>query len=133
MYYSVSIIIRLKNQNNHLFFENLIHEASSECNNISIYEDYELEGINNYIKKNNKIIIVEFEGENDVCNFISFIKTIKELDIEYIYYENSILYGSKKYLNSIDKNLCDKKNLETLIETNKKNDKFKKIYNTLFN
>lgn len=133
MYYSVSIIIRLKNQSNHLFFENLIHEASYECNKSSIYEDYELEGINNYIKKNNKIIIVEFEEENDVCNFISFIKTIKELDIEYIYYENSILYGSKKYLNSIDKNLCDKKNLETLIETNKKNDKFKKIYNTLLN
>ena len=54
-----------------------------------------------------------------------------EILIEYIYYENSILYSSKNYLDELSKTLHDKNNLLDKIECNKKNNKFKKIYDIL--
>ena len=56
---------------------------------------------------------------------------MREISIEYIYYENSILYSSKNYLVEVSKRLHNKNNLLDKIETNKKNDKFKKIYDIL--
>ena len=128
MSFSISLIINLKISNTHEL-ENLIKVSSQNSNVNYIYYDYELEGINNYIKKNNKIIILEFEDEYNFINFLNFIKTIKELIIEYIYYDNSIIYCSKKYLNSISDREYDKTKLINSIENNKKN--FKKINNIL--
>ncbi len=111
--------------------EELIKEASQNCNVNSIYYDFDLEGINNYIKKNNKIIILDFNEEIDFINFLKFIITIKKIKIEYIYYENTILYCSKKYLDGISVTLHDKNNLLNKIEYNKANNNYKKIYNIL--
>ncbi len=130
MSFIISLIINLKNSNISNI-EDLIKESSYNCNVNSIYNDFDLEGINNYIKKNNKIIILDFNEEIDFINFLKFIITIKELKIEYIYHENSILYYSKKYLHKISKTLHDKNNLLDKIESNKKNTNYKKIYNIL--
>lgn len=130
MSFSISLILNLKkcNASN---TENIIKESSENCNVSSIYYDFDLEGINKYIKKNNKIIILEFEEEIDIINFLKFITLMREILIEYIYYENSILYSSKKYLDELSKTLHNKNDLLDKIESNKKNKNFKKIYDTL--
>ena len=130
MSFTISLLINLKHCNI-TNTENLIKESSQNCNVTSIYNIIELEGINKYIKKNNKIIILEFEEQIDIINFLKFVKQMREIFIEYIYYENSILYISKKSLNETSKTLHDKTNLLDKIESNKKNNDFKKIYNVL--
>ena len=57
MCYSISKIIDLKKNNNISNTENLLKEIADNCNTINIYEDYQLDGINKYIKTNYKIII----------------------------------------------------------------------------
>tara|TARA_X000000368_G_scaffold389349_1_gene351630 strand:- start:1208 stop:1612 length:405 start_codon:yes stop_codon:yes gene_type:complete len=130
MSFNISIIINLK-KSNMSNIEDIIKESSINCNVKSIYYDYDIEGINNYIKKNNKIIILEFDNEENFINFLKFIINIKELTIEYIYYENSILYCSNKYLNNISETLHNKKKILNTIEENKKSNNYKKIYNIL--
>ncbi len=130
MSFNISIIINLK-KSNMSNIEDIIKESSINCNVKSIYYDYDIEGINNYIKKNNKIIILEFDNEENLINFLKFIINIKELTIEYIYYENSILYCSNKYLNNISETLHNKKKILNTIEENKKSNNYKKIYNIL--
>ncbi len=130
MSFTISLIINLK-KCNATNTENIIKESSQNCNVSSIYYDFDLEGINKYIKKNNKIIILEFEEEIDLLNFLKFINLMREILIEYIYYENSILYCTKNYLDELSKTLHNKNNLLDKIECNKKNNKFKKIYDTL--
>jgi hypothetical protein len=130
MSYSIALILNLKNPN--MFqLENLIYDACKDCNVTNIYNDYELEGINKYIKKNTKIIISEFENIENICYFIKFIKILKTIKIEYIYDNNNILYATEKYLNAIDNNLYDKKKLIKIIENNKENIKYKSIYKSL--
>ena len=130
MSFSISLIINLKKCNGSNT-ENIVKESSQNCNVSSIYYDFDLEGINKYIKKNNKIIILEFDEEIDLINFLKFITSMREILIEYIYYENSILYSSKNYLVEVSKRLHNKNNLLDKIEANKKNDNFKKIYDVL--
>ena len=130
MSFSISLIINLKKYNASNT-ENIIKESSQNCNVSSIYYDFDLEGINKYIKKNNKIIILEFEKEIDIINFLKFITLIKGILIEYIYYENSILYSSKKYLDEVSKTLHNKNDIVNKIESNKKKFNFKKIYDIL--
>tara|TARA_Y100000816_G_scaffold285470_1_gene265160 strand:+ start:1171 stop:1569 length:399 start_codon:yes stop_codon:yes gene_type:complete len=132
MNFSISIIINLINNSNHLYYENLIYDSAYNCNCSTIYNDFELEGINNYIKKNNIIKIIEFDYISDLCNFINFIKVIRELIIETIYNDNSILYCSKQYINNLDKNLYNKNNIMLLINKNKENKKYKEIYKSLY-
>ena len=130
MSFTISLIINLK-KSNMMNVEDIVKESSQNCNVTSIYYDFDLEGINKYIKKNNKIIILEFEEEIDIINFLKFITLMSDILIEYIYYENSILYSSKKYLNEVSNTLHNKNDLLDKIECNKKNEKFKKIYNIL--
>jgi len=133
MIFSISIIIKLKNDKNHFFLENIVNEAAENCNKINLYKDHELEGINKHIKKHNLIIIIEFEIQNDLINFIKFIKTIKELQIESIYINNTILFATDKYLNSVNTMLHDKNELIKTIKSNKQQERYKDLYNNLFN
>tara|TARA_B100000900_G_C20544296_1_gene701855 strand:- start:530 stop:928 length:399 start_codon:yes stop_codon:yes gene_type:complete len=130
MSFTISLIIDLK-KNNTSNTENIIKESSQNCNVSLIYYDFDLEGINKYIKKNNKIIILEFEEEINFINFLKFIIFIREILIEYIYYENLILYSSNKYLDKLSKTLHNKNEIMNKIESNKKNYDFKKIYDIL--
>jgi hypothetical protein len=56
---------------------------------------------------------------------------IKELQIEYIYDDNNILYCSKKYLNNLNKNLHDKSSLLKKLEDNRKDSNYCQLYKTL--
>ena len=131
MSYNIAINIKLKNSSNISNNENLIYDIANNLNSKYIYYDYELEGVNKYIKKNNKIMIIEFENNNDLYNFIKIIKTIKIVIIDYIYYENNIIYGSKNYLNNLNDTFISKNELINKIEKNKLNNDFKNIVNLL--
>tara|TARA_B100000035_G_scaffold315246_2_gene334679 strand:- start:57 stop:455 length:399 start_codon:yes stop_codon:yes gene_type:complete len=131
MTYNIAINIKLKNNLNVSGNENLIYDIANNLNSKYIYYDYEVEGVNKYIKKNNKIMIIEFENNNDLYNFIKIIKTIKETIIDYIYYENNIIYGSKNYLNNLNDTFISKNELINKIEKNKLNNDFKNIVNLL--
>lgn len=130
MSFTISLIINLK-KNNASNIENIIKESGENCNVSSIYYDFDLKGINKYIKKNNKIIILEFEQQMDIINFLKFIILMREIVIEYIYYENMILYCSRNYLEELSKTLHNKNELLEIIESNKKNENFKTIYSIL--
>tara|TARA_Y100001970_G_C14252837_1_gene873077 strand:- start:2225 stop:2620 length:396 start_codon:yes stop_codon:yes gene_type:complete len=130
MSFSISLIINLK-KSNISEMENIIKESSQNCNVTNIYYDFDLEGINKNIKKNNKIMILEYDNELNFINFLKLIKLLKEITIEYIYYDNSILYCSKKYLSNFEKTLHNKDEIINIILNNKKNINFKNIYNIL--
>jgi hypothetical protein len=129
--FTVSLNINLKNNSNHSYIENIIYDSGNNCNATNIYNDFELEGINNYIKKNNKIIILDFDNKLSLCAFINFIKNIKGTIIEYIYESNDIIYASRKYLNSIDTTMYNKRDIENRIEKNRLKEEYKDIYNYL--
>ena len=128
MEYSISIRINMKKNLNHVELENLIYDIGNSYNSINIYKDFDLDGINKFIKNNNMIIILEFEEEINLINFIKFIKKINNIEIEYIYEKNNIIYGDKKYINNIENNknlLIDK------INKNNESNKYKNILNLL--
>ena len=136
MSYSISLNINLKNNNNHSETENLLIDCGNNLYASNIYNDYELEGINNFIKKNNKIILFEFEELNNLTDFIILLKDLKKNQnhkfyIEYIYYINNILYANNKYLINLNPNLISKKDLLEKIEINKANPIFSSIYKNL--
>jgi hypothetical protein len=136
MSYSISLNINLKNNNNHSETENLLIDCGNNLYASNIYNDYELEGINNFIKKNNKIILFEFEELNNLTDFIILLKDLKKNQnhkfyIEYVYYINNILYANNKYLNNLNPNLISKKDLLEKIEINKANPIFSSIYKNL--
>lgn len=136
MSYNISLNINLKNNNNHLETENLLIDCGNNLYASNIYNDYELEGINNFIKKNNKIILFEFEELNNLTDFIILLKDLKKNQnhkfyIEYVYYINNILYANNKYLNNLNPNLISKKDLLEKIEINKANPIFSSIYKNL--
>jgi hypothetical protein len=130
MYYSISVILDLK-KSNCLTLESLIYDIASNLNRSSIFSDYEVEGINNYIKKNNQIIIIEFEYIKNISDFIKIIKPIDNINIEYIYHDNNILYASSKYLNNLNNLTQNKTELKNKIIQNKSNQDYKVIYNNL--
>ena len=136
MSYSISLNINLKNNSNHSQTENLLTDSGNNLNATNIYNDYELEGVNNFIKKNNKIILFEFEELSNIKNFLILLKELKKdknhnFYIEYIYYINNILYANKKYLNNLNKELINKEELLKKIEINKNDPIFSSIYNNL--
>jgi len=132
MCFSISLIINLK-KSNALFLENIIIENSNVSNVSNVYNDYELMGINNYIKTNNKIIILEFEEIENIINFLELIINVREIKIEYIYNDNNILYARKKYLDGLNKLLFNKIELINKIDNNKKKKEYNKIYTLLKN
>ena len=132
MCFSISLIINLK-KSNALFLENIIIENSNVSNVSNVYNDYELMGINNYIKTNNKIIILEFEEIENIINFLELIINVREIKIEYIYNDNNILYARKKYLDGLNKLLFNKMELINKIDNNNKKEEYNKIYKLLKN
>ena len=136
MCYTISIITDYKNTNLISYNNELLKNIASNIPNSLIYNDYELSGINNYIKNNYCSTIIEINSEptiaiNNIVNIIELIIHIKELNIEYIYNNNNILYCSKKYVNNLDENLHSRKDILKKIEENKKNTIYNSIYKAL--
>lgn len=136
MCYSISIITDYKNSNLISYNNELLKNIASNIPDSLIYTDYELSGVNNYVKTNSCSTIIEINSENSIAinnivNIIELIIHIKELNIEYIYNDNNIIYCSKKYLNNLDKNLHNNKDIIKKIEENKKNKNYSSIYKAL--
>jgi len=123
----------LKTTNTISYNNELLKNIASNIPNSLLYNDYELSGINNYVKNNicSTIIEINSEDANNIVNIIELIIPIKELEIEYIYNDNNILYCSKKYINNLDTHLHDKKTILKKIEENKKNETYNTIYKAL--
>lgn len=136
MCYSISIMTDLKNTNLISYNNELLKNIASNIPNTFVYNDYELSGINNYVKNNHCSTIIEITSEDsysikDIVNIIELIIHIKELAIEYIYNDNKIIYCSKKYINNLDANLHSKKDILQKIEENKKHIEYNIIYKAL--
>jgi hypothetical protein len=136
MCFSLSIISDYKNNNAITYNNELLENIASNIPDSIIYTDYEVSGINNYIKTNTSSTIIEIDTESNIAmtniiNIIELIMPIKELQIEYIYDDNNILYCSKKYLNNLNKNLHNKGTIIRKLEDNRKDNNYSKLYKTL--
>ena len=136
MCFSLSIISDYKNNNAITYNNELLQNIASNIPDSIIYTDYEVSGTNNHIKTNTSSTIIEIDTSSNIAiaNIISIIELImpiKELQIEYIYDDNNILYCSKKYLNNLNKNLHNKSLLIKKLEDNKKDINYKTLYKNL--
>lgn len=98
----IDLLIDLKNTSNSSEIYNNIETLALDnlCKNINV--NYESEGINHCIKKNNMIIEIKFIYEINLAKFIKNIKNYRLAKIDAIYYEENIkfLYYSKNYNNN---------------------------------
>ena len=133
MCFSLSIISDYKNNNTITYTNELLQNIASNIPNSLIYTDYELSGINNYIKTNTCSTIIEIDSTSiaSIIIIIELLLPIKELQIEYIYHDNNILYCSKKYLNNLNKTLHNKSTLIKKLEDNKKNADYSELFKIL--
>ena len=133
MCFSLSIISDYKNNNSITYTNELLQNIASNIPNSLIYTDYELSGINNYIKTNTCSTIIEIDSTSlaSIITIIELLLPIKELQIEYIYHDNNILYCSKKYLNNLNKTLHNKSTLIKKLEDNKKNADYSELFKIL--
>ena len=133
MCFSLSIISDYKKNNTITYTNELLQNIASNIPNSLIYTDYELSGINNYIKTNTCSTIIEIDSTSlaSVIIIIELLLPIKELQIEYIYHDNNILYCSKKYLNNLNKTLHNKSTLIKKLEDNKKNADYSELFKIL--
>ena len=133
MCFSLSIISDYKKNNSITYTNELLQNIASNIPNSLIYTDYELSGINNYIKTNTCSTIIEIDSTSlaSVIIIIELLLPIKELQIEYIYHDNNILYCSKKYLNNLNKTLHNKSTLIKKLEDNKKNADYSELFKIL--
>ena len=133
MCFSLSIISDYKKNNSITYTNELLQNIASNIPNSLIYTDYELSGINNYIKTNTCSTIIEIDSTSlaSIITIIELLLPIKELQIEYIYHDNNILYCSKKYLNNLNKTLHNKSTLIKKLEDNRKNANYSELFKTL--
>ena len=133
MCFSLSIISDYKNNNSITYTTELLQNIASNIPNSLIYTDYEVSGINKYIKTNTCSTIIEIDSTSiaSIITIIELLLPIKELQIEYIYHDNNILYCSKKYLNNVDKTLHNKSTLIKKLEDNRKNDEYNELFKIL--
>ena len=133
MCFSLSIISDYKNNNSITYTTELLQNIASNIPNSLIYTDYEVSGINKYIKTNTCSTIIEIDSTSiaSIITIIELLLPIKELQIEYIYHDNNILYCSKKYLNNVDKTLHNKSTLIKKLEDNRKNAEYNELFKIL--
>ena len=133
MCFSLSIISDYKKNNTITYTNELLQNIASNIPNSLIYTDYELSGINNYIKTNTCSTIIEIDSTSlaSIITIIELLLPIKELQIEYIYHDNNILYCSKKYLNNLNKTLHNKSTLIKKLEDNRKNAEYIELFKIL--
>tara|TARA_Y100000389_G_scaffold69001_1_gene65581 strand:- start:37214 stop:37612 length:399 start_codon:yes stop_codon:yes gene_type:complete len=132
MGYSISLRLDIKKVSNHNELEMLIYDIGNNLNATNLYSDFELTGIDNYIKNNFKIIIIELDNKNDLIFLIKLIKNLNKIEIEYIYDENEIIYCDKIYLSNLDLNQ-NKDLIIKKIDYNLNKCKYKDISNLIKN
>jgi len=129
--YTIYLILNLNKIKNIETIKCLVKDAANSSNCESEYFTHETEGINNKILKNNIIYVINFTDIINLINYIEFIKTLREIEIETIYNNDNIIYGSKKYIKTLDKNFIDPIIIENNISKNKVNPQYKQIFKSL--
>ena len=130
MEYSIALRLNIKKIVNHNELENLLYDIGNSLNATNIYSDFELNGRDNYIKNNFKIIIIELDDKNNLIELIKLIKELNKIEIEYIYNNNKIIYGDKIYLSNLEFNQDKKSIIEKI---NENSSKYKDIYKLMKN
>ncbi len=131
--YTIHLTIDLKNISSLEEIRNLLRDSATNLNCEQEYFTHETEGINNTIKRNNLIYVVEFSILDSVEKYIEFIKTVKKVKIELVCERNSIIYMSKQYDKSLDSNIVDREYIRKTIETYKRNNRYSRLYKLLQN
>lgn len=129
--FNITLLINLKRVNNIEYLTGLIEDSCYNCDASYFYIDHELMGINKYISKNNRIINIIFTREDDLYNFIKFIKTQKYIEIESIYDYDDILYYSKNYIKNMDNNFSSLNSIDNIKKIEKIKENYSKIYKIL--
>jgi hypothetical protein len=129
--FNITLLINLKRVNNIEYLTGLIEDSCYNCDASYFYIDHELMGINKYISKNNRIINIIFTREDDLYNFIKFIKTQKYIEIESIYDYDDILYYSKNYIKNMDNNFNSLNSIDNIRKIEKIKENYSKIYKIL--
>ena len=131
--YTIHLTIDLKNTTSLEDIKNLLRDSAINLNCEQEYFTHETEGINNRIKRNNLIYVVEFSILDNVEKYIEFIKTVKKVKIELVCERNTIMWMSKQYDKSLDTNIVDREYITRTIEVYKCNNTYSRLYKLLQN
>jgi len=131
--FTIHLIIDLKNTTSLEDIKNLLRDSAINLNCEQEYFTHETEGINNRIKRNNIIYVVEFSILDNVEKYIEFIKTVKKVKIELVCERNTIMWMSKQYDKSLDTNIVDREYITRTIEVYKCNNTYSRLYKLLQN
>ena len=131
--YTIHLTIDLKNTTSLEDIKNLLRDSAINLNCEQEYFTHETEGINNRIKRNNLIYVVEFSILDSVEKYIEFIKTVKKVKIELVCERNTIMWISKQYDKSLDTNIVDREYITRTIELYKCNNTYSRLYKLLQN
>jgi len=131
--YTIHLTIDLKNTTSLEEIKNLLRDSAINLNCEQEYFTHETEGINNRIKRNNLIYVVEFSILDNVEKYIEFIKTVKKVKIELVCERNTIMWMSKQYDKSLDTNIVDREYITRTIEVYKCNNTYSRLYKLLQN
>ena len=110
-----------------------MRDSATNLNCEQEYFTHETEGINNRIKRNNLIYVVEFSILDSVEKYIEFIKTVKKVKIELVCERNTIMWMSKQYDKSLDTNIVYREYITRTIELYKCNNTYSRLYKLLQN
>jgi len=131
--FTIHLIIDLKNTTSLEDIKNLLRDSAINLNCEQEYFTHETEGINNRIKRNNLIYVVEFSILDNVEKYIEFIKTVKKVKIELVCERNTIMWMSKQYDKSLDTNIVDREYITRTIDVYKCNNTYSRLYKLLQN
>jgi len=131
--YTIHLTIDLKNTTSLEEIKNLLRDSATNLNCEQEYFTHETDGINNTIKHNNLIYVVEFSILDSVEKYIEFIKTVKKVKIELVCERNTIMWMSKQYDKSLDTNIVDREYITRTIEVYKCNNTYSRLYKLLQN
>ena len=131
--FTIHLIIDLKNTTSLEDIKNLLRDSAINLNCEQEYFTHETEGINNRIKRNKLIYVVEFSILDNVEKYIEFIKTVKKVKIELVCERNTIMWMSKQYDKSLDTNIVDREYITRTIEVYKCNNTYSRLYKLLQN
>tara|TARA_R110002012_G_C11449503_1_gene591566 strand:- start:392 stop:790 length:399 start_codon:yes stop_codon:yes gene_type:complete len=129
--FTIYLVINLKKAKNIEALKSLMKDGAYNSNCTTEYFSHETEGKNCEIIKNNIVYAVEFNNIVDLLNYIVYIKTFEKIEIESVYDNNEIIYGSKNYIKSLDQNMINPEIIKQKINKNKLLSQYKKIYNLL--
>ena len=129
--YTLYLVINLKKTTALDTLKQLIRDSAQNCECDSEYFTHETEGTNNRITKNNIIYIVTFTIQQNLESYIDFIKTIHEIEIESIFHNDIIVYGSKNYLKSLNHELQDPQLIKNQLSKSHKNTNYKSLFDVI--